>query len=190
MKNFQEKDVICDMMAGIGPFAIPAAKRIGCKVFANDLNPSSFRYLVENAKKNRVDHLVKCANMDGRAFVTHLLDQKIIFSQVIMNLPATAVEFLDVFNGAYGNFDEISNKFQVEKKHYREILPKIHCYGFSTAQDNVEQDILEKAEKHLGGKIDRPQFFNVRNVAPKKEMMLISFDLPAHVAFKNFHENF
>lgn len=35
--------VVCDMMAGVGPFAVPLAKR-GHRVFANDLNPDSFRY--------------------------------------------------------------------------------------------------------------------------------------------------
>jgi len=41
------------MFAGIGPFAIPAAKK-GCFVYANDLNPASFNYLIENAKSNKV----------------------------------------------------------------------------------------------------------------------------------------
>ena len=41
------------MFCGIGPFAIPAAKR-GLHVFANDLNPASYQYLLENAKLNKV----------------------------------------------------------------------------------------------------------------------------------------
>lgn len=49
----QRGDVVCDMFCGVGPFAVPAAKR-GFDVFANDLNPSSHRHLVENAKINKV----------------------------------------------------------------------------------------------------------------------------------------
>lgn len=45
---------IGDMFAGVGPFAIPAAKQIKCKVYANDLNPRSFHYLQQNMKLNKV----------------------------------------------------------------------------------------------------------------------------------------
>jgi tRNA (guanine37-N1)-methyltransferase len=102
------------MFAGIGPFAIPAAKNIGCTVYANDLNPKSFFYLQKNAQINKVlrtsiiykplkvTNKVKCFNMDGREFVKHLMDSKelkpVYFTQVIMNLPASAVEFLGSFN--------------------------------------------------------------------------------------------
>ena len=44
---------LVDMFAGVGPFAIPAAKK-GCTVYANDLNPDSFRFLCENVKLNKV----------------------------------------------------------------------------------------------------------------------------------------
>ena len=42
-------EVLCDMMAGVGPFALPAAKK-GCFVYANDLNPMS--YDVRRTRKN------------------------------------------------------------------------------------------------------------------------------------------
>jgi tRNA (guanine37-N1)-methyltransferase len=50
---FQPTDVIADVFAGVGPFAIPAAKK-GCAVFANDLNPESARYLSQNIVDNKV----------------------------------------------------------------------------------------------------------------------------------------
>ncbi|MCI16519.1 tRNA (guanine(37)-N1)-methyltransferase 2-like, partial [Trifolium medium] len=50
---FQAGEIICDMFAGIGPFAIPAAQK-GCLVYANDLNPDSIHYLRINAKINKI----------------------------------------------------------------------------------------------------------------------------------------
>lgn len=47
-----------DMFAGVGPFAIPAARNVGCKVYANDLNPHSFQYLQENVKLNKVSLVI------------------------------------------------------------------------------------------------------------------------------------
>lgn len=46
-------EVVCDVMAGVGPFALPAAKK-KVWVWANDLNPESYNSLVENANKNKV----------------------------------------------------------------------------------------------------------------------------------------
>lgn len=69
---FQDGDIICDMFAGVGPFAIPAAQK-GCIVYANDLNPDSIRYLKINAEINKVDDRVSAYNMDARAFMSHLM---------------------------------------------------------------------------------------------------------------------
>lgn len=50
---FKPEDVVADVFAGVGPFALPAAKK-GCAVFANDLNPNSFKYLAKNIIDNHV----------------------------------------------------------------------------------------------------------------------------------------
>lgn len=42
-----------DVMAGVGPFAVPAAKK-GCFVLGNDLNPESVKWMRENRIKNKV----------------------------------------------------------------------------------------------------------------------------------------
>lgn len=47
--------VIADVMAGVGPFAIPAAKK-GCYVLGNDLNPDSVKWMRENRLKNKARH--------------------------------------------------------------------------------------------------------------------------------------
>lgn len=72
VSQFQAGETICDMFAGIGPFAIPAAKK-GCLVYANDLNPDSVRYLKINADLNKVTDLLHAYNMDARKFITHLM---------------------------------------------------------------------------------------------------------------------
>jgi tRNA (guanine37-N1)-methyltransferase len=65
---FQEGEAICDVMAGVGPFAIPAGKK-KCFVWANDLNPESYNSLVDNVKINKVGDFVRPHNTDGAAFI-------------------------------------------------------------------------------------------------------------------------
>ncbi|KAG8821462.1 tRNA(m(1)G37)methyltransferase [Serendipita sp. 399] len=65
---FQPNDLIADVFAGVGPFAIPAARN-NCLVFANDLNPASAEYLAQNCQENRVQERVRVTNLDGREFI-------------------------------------------------------------------------------------------------------------------------
>lgn len=50
---FKPGEVVADVMAGIGPFAVPAGKK-GVFVWANDKNPESYRYLEDAIRKNKV----------------------------------------------------------------------------------------------------------------------------------------
>jgi len=173
--KFSNKDVICDMFCGIGPFAVPAGRK-GCTVHANDLNPRSYHYLVSNCKANKVEDKVTCYNLDARAFLAQLVADNVAFTQVCMNLPMDAVEFCDVFRGRFDSW------------HARGIaLPTVHCYCFSMKEDfgGCKEDVLTRVEKALGCPLDRSTvtLFQVRDVAPKKLMMCVSFPLPPACAY-------
>lgn len=68
IKKFKKGEAVCDVFAGVGPFAVPAGKN-EVLVFANDLNPESHKYLVENIKLNKVETFVKPYCRDGREFI-------------------------------------------------------------------------------------------------------------------------
>ncbi|KAL8189652.1 hypothetical protein R6Q57_029218 [Mikania cordata] len=76
VNKFDRGDIICDMFAGIGPFAIPAAQK-GCLVYANDLNPDSVRYLKINADINKVNNNIHSYNLDARIFMSQLMKMPI-----------------------------------------------------------------------------------------------------------------
>ena len=65
---FKPGEAVCDVMAGIGPFAVPAGRK-GVFVWANDLNPDSYASLQDAVKRNRVEEFVLPFNEDGRKFI-------------------------------------------------------------------------------------------------------------------------
>jgi tRNA (guanine37-N1)-methyltransferase len=53
VKLLNEKDVLYDVFAGVGPFSVPAASnRKLSAVLCNDLNPESYRHLLDNYNQN------------------------------------------------------------------------------------------------------------------------------------------
>jgi tRNA (guanine37-N1)-methyltransferase len=68
IEKFKPGEAVCDVMAGVGPFSVPAGKR---KVFvwANDLNPDGFKALKWAIDRNDVRRYVKAYNQDGRDFI-------------------------------------------------------------------------------------------------------------------------
>ncbi|KAF8586228.1 hypothetical protein K439DRAFT_1556822 [Ramaria rubella] len=71
---FNPGEVIIDVFAGVGPFAIPAAKR-GCVVFANDLNPESVKWMRQNIERNHVQDRVWVSCEDGATFIERVTRQ-------------------------------------------------------------------------------------------------------------------
>lgn len=248
----QPEDVLADVFAGVGPFALPAGKK-GCGVFANDLNPRSFEYLEQNIKDNDVGLFVSPCNFflkplqvvdevrpsceDGREFIRTVFDRLLDnpfpaytgpkasktkerkmkkeakkagaapptapsvshlpprnrIGHVVMNLPDSAITFLDALRGIFND-------------RHREVyteMPLIHCYCFTreleigpaakditevgslfTIVSPISHALLKRVESTIGHPISEDvSFFHVRSVAPNKEMYCVTFRLPSHVAF-------
>lgn len=168
--TFNEGEAVCDVMAGIGPFAVPAGKK---RVFtwANDLNPDSYESLRDAISRNKVHEYVQPFNEDGRTFIRSAVEkisetehsvqittrpsrrnadakpeviktlrQPLTFQHFVMNLPATAITFLPSFVGLYP--EPLRRRLGPALK-----MPSIHVYCFSTkSDDNVKESIEIAAE--------------------------------------------
>lgn len=171
--QLKKTDIVCDVFAGVGPFSIRAAK-IGCKVLANDLNPASYEYLSKNIEKNKVGGKVKAFNQDARVFLTELLgngmpelQEFLPFTDIYMNLPMDAIEFLDVLKG---RFDR-----EVWKS-----LPTVHVYGFA----NEVSELINRIQG-VWGDFDMTclKFHQIRDISPKKYMFCVEFVIPEIIAY-------
>ncbi|XP_012273475.1 tRNA (guanine(37)-N1)-methyltransferase [Orussus abietinus] len=176
-------DVLYDAFAGVGPFAIPAARK-GAVVLANDLNPDSYHWLQQNTKINKLKGETKLFCKDARAFLKedvakHLVERRRSGEKgcehVVMNLPERALEFLDVFQDWLGP-EEVRMVCTP-----LEVAPIVHLYCFvRPGRDGDPGEVaLKKVEERLGYELKLPgqvlEVRFVRNVAPGKEMMRVSF---------------
>jgi len=160
------------MFSGVGPLAISAAKKVKY-VYANDINPTAVEYLERNMVLNKLERKIEVFNMDARRFVSSIYSSQHVHpvTQIVMNLPNDAADFLDVFRGILRN----------SQSGLRCVMPMIHVYGFSKAED-PEHDFNERINVALGDNVDSVQMHRVRLVAPGKWMICASFILPESVA--------
>lgn len=183
IKMHEKGDVLYDVFAGVGPFSVPVAKR-KAYVLANDLNPSSYKWLQCNMKRNKVTNYMQTINKDGRDFIVADVKGDLIKRwssggnknykiHITMNLPAMAVEFLDSYCGLMcGYVGPI------------EPLPLVHVYCFAKGDDPaaIAKDMVEENLGHkLGTNLQGVHF--VRNVAPNKDMFRVSFYLTREILF-------
>jgi len=85
----KENELVFDMFAGVGPFAITLASRAAL-VVASDLNPKAVLLMIENCRQNRITNVLPVL-ADARRF-SGILPWK--FDRIVMNLPLAGTEFL------------------------------------------------------------------------------------------------
>jgi tRNA (guanine37-N1)-methyltransferase len=163
--------VVADCMAGVGPFAIPLAKR-GLTVYANDLNEESVKYLRINQKLNKIlplsgdesssaasTSLLHVYHQDAREFIHDIFSTHSNIDCAILNLPASAPEFLDAF---------------------ADVADNVHLYVYSFAPKNDPSPAVDRCRAALDS--HRRDLYDlaihtVRDVSPGKNMYCISFRL-------------
>lgn len=175
--------ILFDVFGGVGPFAIPAAKK-KCIVYVNDLNPDSYKWLLHNVQLNKVTSCVSTFNLDGKDFIQYEFPKIVSKSEpfqsaskiihVVMNLPATGVDFLDAFYG-------VAREIELDC-----IEVTIHVYCFIKAAESedlkgIAMELVRRKLRHDMPDLNADQVFFVRNVAPNKNMIRISFQLPLEI---------
>ncbi len=144
-------EIVVDLFAGVGPFDIPIAKsNKSAKIYAIDINPEAVEYLKKNIRLNKVDKQVIPIVGDARKVVEETLQG--VTDRVIMNLPETANEFIDVACKALKSSGGI-----------------IHFYGFVRMPNTIEtfQQFFVDAIAKNGRKVENFDYVNtVRATAP------------------------
>jgi tRNA (guanine37-N1)-methyltransferase len=113
----RDDEVVIDMFCGAGPFAILIVKNKNPKkIHAIDVNEKAIEFLKQNIERNRVTNIVAYVG-DSKVIVTELEPA----DRIIMNLPHTAFEFLDVAlmnvkNGGVIHYYEILANNEKEKR--------------------------------------------------------------------------
>lgn len=89
-------EVVADLFAGVGPFALHIASSRKALVFAVDINPWAISCLLRSLTMNKLVGRVVSVSGDARDFLSVVGDGAL--DRVIMNLPHQATEFIpDVY---------------------------------------------------------------------------------------------
>lgn len=208
IQRFSPNDLIIDAFCGVGPFAIRAAKKgcavmandlnpesvaalvenvklnkLSLEDYSTQTNISELR---EKKIKFPSAGTVQTFNTDARDFLGFSLSQlrsekdvsltsKI---HVVMNLPATSIDFLDAMKSTL-------NPTQVQSPH----LPFVHCYCFSSGATLPDRqlDVTNRILRNLGlessATLSNLEIRDVRDVAPNKYMLCAHFQFPSSIAY-------
>jgi tRNA (guanine37-N1)-methyltransferase len=110
----KDGEIIVDMFSGVAPFPILIAKNHEVKVYAIDINPEAYYYAKKNITLNKVKGKVIPILGDVEDV---LKNNDINADRVIMNLPGTAYEYLDLAfdklkDGGIIHYYEFSKDFE------------------------------------------------------------------------------
>lgn len=147
-------DVVLDMFAGVGPFAMLIAKK-GSRVIAIDKNPVAVKCLRENARLNKVQ--LEILEGDASELASRYEN---LADHVIMNLPHSASQFLApaIKAAKTGGI--------------------VHYYSIASDDDlYADADLIRKAALNVGASAEIMYSGVVRSYSPRKYNIVIDFRL-------------
>ena len=151
-------ETVVDLFAGVGPFSVLIAKNNAqVKVYAVDINPEAVELLKTNARVNRVETRLYPILGDARQLASGKLCG--IADRVIMNLPETAIDFVDAA--------------------CQTLKPQggiIHFYGFIRKPDSIEEmkTRFSNAAEKAGRKVAEFLYAkSIRETAPYESQVVL-----------------
>ncbi|MHC1630953.1 MAG: class I SAM-dependent methyltransferase [Methanotrichaceae archaeon] len=153
-KQVRSSDIVLDMFAGVGPFALLMAKK-GARVIAIDKNPIAVKYLKENAALNQIEQ-IKILEGDATELARRYQNKA---DHVIMNLPHSTFQFLEPAIRAAKNDGTV---------HYYSISPEENLY-------ERDMTFIEDAARQAAANFQIIYKGIVRSYAPRQYNVVIDF---------------
>lgn len=128
VNQVKENEVIIDFFAGIGSFPVSIAHVKNAKIYSVDINPEAYHYVNENIKLNQLIGEVIPIQGDIR----EVIDNIPLADRIIMNLPGTAKDFLDIAvshlkKGGILNYYEFSSDYDTVVNRVEKIASPREC---------------------------------------------------------------
>jgi tRNA (guanine37-N1)-methyltransferase len=155
-EQVEDGEQVIDMFAGVGPFAIPMAKR-GAEVVGVDINEQAIEYLRANAERNGVDERVTAIHGDVREIADEYEGWA---DRLVMNLPHSADAFVET---------AVSLAGQRCVFHYYDIQHEDDLFGPG------ERAIREAAESEYEVTVQNRH--TVRSYAPREYNVVLDVEL-------------
>lgn len=200
LRKLSRSDVLLELGAGVGAFALQAAKT-GCEVIANETNSSNFGRLVKNAISNRLTMKVHAYSIPPvelvKSLVQHidtptltLQSQESYFllkSPPIPNLPTRVITQMLIDLPEDATMEVLALIYGLYKGKTVSELPTIHCYMNSTSEIPRE-DLLKRI--NLKWRFKLQDFDELKYVTTYKETKryYVSFKLSPDVAYADLEE--
>jgi tRNA wybutosine-synthesizing protein 2 len=143
VKLVQDEEIVVDMFAGIGYFTIPIAVHTNAKkIYAIEINPDSYFYLLENIKLNRVNNVLPILG-DSMYVTPEGIADRVVMGHIFCQ------DFLPVAISALKSDGYI---------HYHESVPEV------IIQRPIER--IKRACELLGRDVRIENFRKVKNYSP------------------------
>jgi tRNA (guanine37-N1)-methyltransferase len=165
--EIQDKELIVDLFAGVGPFSIQIAKNHDVTIHSFDVNPRACEQLKENITLNKIKGKIFPHNVDVKTLVAPLnelgvsLQNKV--DRIIMNLPEKSIEFIDIACFLMKKSGGI-----------------IHSYQFTDKPNAIENAINNLHERIANQKWVVEKIINskiVKHFSPKAELVVVDLKI-------------
>lgn len=157
--KFAKNELIVDMFAGVGPISIQIAGINDVKIYSFDINPTAYKYLIENIKLNKLKGEILAYNIDVVDLINSSnelgIDLKNRVDRTMMNLPEQSINYVDIAcflmkkTGGILHLYQFCEKPNPIEKGIENLRNKLNRMGW-----NVEEIINSKIVKPFSPKSD------------------------------------